>query len=101
MARFIFTPTSLDSLFVVERQRFQDERGFLSRFFCAEEFAPAGFDTPIAQINLTLTRRRGAARGLHFQHPPHSETKLVSCLRGRIFDVAVDLRSGSPTFLQW
>jgi dTDP-4-dehydrorhamnose 3,5-epimerase len=101
MARFTFTPTPMRGLLVVQRQRLQDERGFFSRFFCADEFGRAGFDAPIAQINQTLTRRRGAARGLHFQHPPHAEIKLVSCLRGRIFDVAVDLRSGSPTFLEW
>jgi dTDP-4-dehydrorhamnose 3,5-epimerase len=61
----------------------------------------AGITKSIAQINHTITRKKGAVRGLHFQHPPHAETKVVSCLRGEIFDVAVDLRSGSPTFLQW
>ena len=61
----------------------------------------AGVSKPIAQINHTLTRKIGAVRGLHFQQPPHAEIKLVSCLRGEIFDVAVDIRKGSPTFLQW
>jgi dTDP-4-dehydrorhamnose 3,5-epimerase len=60
-----------------------------------------GISKPIFQINHTLTRKQGAVRGLHFQHPPHAETKLVSCLKGEIWDVAVDIRSGSPTFLQW
>jgi dTDP-4-dehydrorhamnose 3,5-epimerase len=101
VARFTFSPTPINGLLLVERRRLQDERGFFSRFFCAEELAPAGFDAPIAQINQTLTRRRGAVRGLHFQHPPHAEIKLVSCLRGSIFDVAVDLRHRSPTFLEW
>lgn len=101
MARFTFSPTPLSGLLVLQRQRQQDERGFFSRFFCAEELVPAGFDAPIAQINQTLTHKRGAVRGLHFQHPPHGEIKLVSCLRGSIFDVAVDLRAGSPTFLKW
>ena len=101
MARFTFAQTPLDDLVVVERQRLQDERGFFSRFFCQEELAEAGFDKPVAQINHTLTRRRGAVRGLHFQHPPHAEVKLVSCLRGSVFDVAVDLRRGSRTFLHW
>jgi len=97
MSRFNLTPTPLAGLTLVQRQRVQDER----RFFCAEELAAAGFTRPIAQINHTLTARRGAVRGLHFQHPPHAEDKFISCLRGEIFDVAVDLRRGSPTFLQW
>jgi dTDP-4-dehydrorhamnose 3,5-epimerase len=101
MSRFSVIPTPLDGLVAVERQCVQDERGFFSRFFCAEELRPAGFDQPVAQINHTLTHRRGAIRGMHFQHPPHSEVKLVSCLRGKVFDVAVDLRHGSPTLLHW
>ena len=101
MPRFAFLPTPLAGLALVERQRLQDERGFFSRFFCADEFAAAGFDARVAQMNQTLTRRAGAVRGLHFQHPPHAETKVVTCLRGSVFDVAVDLRRGSPTFLRW
>ena len=101
MSRFTFPPTALNGLMVVERQRLADHRGYFSRFFCAEELSAAGFALPIAQINHTLTRQRGAVRGLHFQHPPHAEDKLVSCLRGEIFDVAVDLRTGSETYLQW
>jgi dTDP-4-dehydrorhamnose 3,5-epimerase len=91
----------LQGLTVVERQAFADHRGFLSRVFCAEEFAEIGFTLPIAQINHTLTRQSGALRGLHFQHPPHAEDKFVSCLRGQVLDVAVDLRAGSATFLKW
>lgn len=101
MARFSILNTGIDGLRVVQRQRIEDERGFFSRFFCAEEIAAAGFSGPIAQINQTLTRRCGAVRGMHFQHAPHAEDKFVSCLRGEVFDVAVDLRRGSPTFLQW
>ena len=86
---------------VVERQNLGDPRGFLSRMFCAEELAAAGWTSPIAQINLTRTLQRGTVRGMHYQHPPHSEMKLVNCLRGAVLDIAVDLRSGSPTFLQW
>ena len=95
------TRTPLDGLVLVERQRAQDERGFLSRIFCAHELADAGFDRAVAQINHTLTRRRGAVRGLHFQTWPHAEDKMVNCLRGSVFDVAVDLRRGSATFLAW
>jgi dTDP-4-dehydrorhamnose 3,5-epimerase len=101
MPSFSLLLTPLDGLKVVQRQRMGDSRGYFSRFYCAEELAAVGFTQPIAQINQTLTRRRGSVRGLHFQHPPHAEDKFVSCLRGEVFDVAVDLRKGSPTFLQW
>lgn len=101
MARFDFIPTSLDGLALVQRKIIEDDRGFLSRFYCADEFREAGVNKPIVQINHTVTRNKGAVRGLHFQHPPYVEIKLVSCLRGEIWDVAVDLRYDSPTFLQW
>jgi len=101
VSKFHLHPTSLDKLILVQRQRSEDVRGFFSRFFCAEELALAGFTLPIAQINHTFTARRGAVRGMHFQRAPHAEDKFISCLRGEIFDVAVDLRRSSPTFLKW
>ena len=101
MARFDFLPTSIGGLRLVQRERIEDGRGFLARFYCAEEFKAAGVMAPIVQINHTLTRRKGTIRGMHFQLPPHVETKLVSCLHGEVFDVAVDLRLGSPSFLAW
>lgn len=101
MARFDFVPTPLSGLILVQRKAIEDQRGFLSRFYCADEFREAGLTKAIKQINQTLTRKKGAVRGMHFQNPPHAEVKLVSCLRGEIFDVAVDLRRGSPTFLHW
>lgn len=101
MTSFDFISTPLAGLLLVQRKLTEDHRGFLSRFYCAEEFDDAGFGKRIAQINHTFTRKKGAMRGLHFQHPPHAETRLVSCLRGEIFDVAVDLRRDSATFLQW
>lgn len=101
MSRFTVIETPLAGLKVIERQRLQDPRGFLSRLFCADELRQAGWQNPVVQINHTLTRRSGALRGMHFQRAPYSEMKLVSCLRGDIFDVAVDLRTGSPTFLHW
>lgn len=101
MARFEFHATLLAGLKVVQRQVADDDRGFFSRLFCADEFVPAGWALPIAQINHSMTRTQGALRGLHFQRPPHADMKLVSCLRGEVFDVAVDLRRGSPTFLRW
>lgn len=101
MSKFKLTPTPLPELILVERQRVQDHRGFFSRFFCADELRQAGFCLPVAQINHTFTARKGAVRGLHFQRPPCAEDKLISCLQGEIFDVAVDLRRDSPTFLRW
>lgn len=99
MSRFDFIPTPLTGLMLVQRKAIEDHRGFLSRFYCAEVFGVAGFKKPIAQINHTLTRKKGAVRGLHFQYPPYTEAKLVSCLKGEIYDVAVDIRRDSPTFL--
>lgn len=101
MSRFDFIATPLAGVMLVQRQRLEDDRGFLSRMYCRDEFAAAGVEQSLAQINHTLTRHRGTVRGLHFQHPPHAETKLVSCMRGEVFDVAVDLRRGSPTLGRW
>ena len=101
MSRFVFHPTPVLGLTLVERNPIADARGFLARLYCAEEFHAAGWNKPIAQINHTLTRRQGAVRGLHFQRPPYAESKLVTCFKGKIFDVAVDMRHNSPTFLQW
>lgn len=101
MSRFTVTSTPLAGLKVVERQRIGDSRGFLSRLLCTEELAAAGWTKAIAQINHTYTERRGTVRGMHFQRAPHAEMKLVSCLRGEVWDVAVDLREGSATFLHW
>jgi dTDP-4-dehydrorhamnose 3,5-epimerase len=102
VSRFTFTPTPLAGLYLVENRILDDHRGFFTRRYCADEFREgAGVGKAIAQINQTLTHRTGTVRGLHFQRPPHAEFKVVSCLRGEIFDVAVDLRPASPTFLRW
>lgn len=101
MSRFIVSDLPLSGLKRVARQQLGDQRGFLSRLFCAEELAAAGWQKPIVQINHTFTARRGTVRGLHYQMQPHTEMKLVSCIRGEIWDVAVDLRANSATFLQW
>lgn len=98
--RFTFHPTGLARCAVVRRQILGDERGFLSRLFCAEEFKALGLVAPIAQINHTYTAQKGTVRGMHFQHPPYTETKLVTCIRGQVFDVAVDIRQGSASFLR-
>ena len=101
MNRLAVTDLPLMGLKLVERQRIGDSRGFLSRLFCAEALAAAGWYKPIAQLNHTSTTQRGTVRGLHYQRPPHAEMKLVTCIQGEILDIAVDLRAGSPTFLRW
>lgn len=98
--RFELEPLGLAGLVAVRRLRLADARGSLTRLFCAQELAAAGWPGPIAQINHTVTALRGTVRGLHYQRSPHAEAKLVSCVRGAVWDVAIDLRRGSPTFLQ-
>jgi dTDP-4-dehydrorhamnose 3,5-epimerase len=100
-SRFEFLSTPLSGLAVIQCNPIEDERGYFCRFYCVEEFLIAGLNKPIIQVNQTLTHQKGAARGLHFQYPPYAETKIISCLQGEVFDVAVDIRQGSPTFLQW
>lgn len=101
MSRLTCMATPLPGLMRIERHRMTDGRGFFSRLFCSSELAAAGWKDRIAQINHSHTTHRGTVRGMHYQHPPHTEMKLVSCLQGEVWDVAVDLRKNSPTFLQW
>lgn len=101
MGHFNILPTPLAGLLLLQRRRIEDRRGFFSRIYCTEEFAAWGVRKPITQINHTLTRCKGTVRGMHFQWPPHAELKFVSCMQGEVFDVAIDLRKGSPTFLHW
>ncbi len=101
MDRFTTHETSVTGLTVVKRRPIIDSRGFFVRLFCGEELLSAGWRLPIVQVNHTFTRKRGTVRGLHFQKPPYTEMKMVSCIRGAVWDVNVDLRAGSPTFLQW
>lgn len=101
ITRFDIHATSIAGLWVIQRKPIGDERGYLERLFCADELHAYIAGKPIVQINHTMTTTRGTVRGLHFQFPPYSETKLVSCIKGEVFDVAVDLRHNSPTFLHW
>lgn len=101
MTRFEIVAEPLPDLKVFQRRPLADSRGFLTRMFCKEDFEELGMIGNVSQINHTLTRTAGAVRGLHFQRPPHSETKVISCLRGAVFDVAVDIRRSSATFLRW
>jgi dTDP-4-dehydrorhamnose 3,5-epimerase len=100
-ARFDILDTPLQRLKLIQRKLIGDHRGYLERMFCAEELQSVIPGKGIVQVNHTLTAKRGTVRGLHFQYPPYAETKVVSCLRGEVFDVAVDLRQGSSTFLRW
>lgn len=95
-----FTETELAGAYIVDLERFEDERGFFARSFCADEFTAHGLKPAVAQTNLSFTKKAGTLRGMHFQYPPAGETKLVRCLRGAVLDVIVDLRPESPTFLK-
>jgi dTDP-4-dehydrorhamnose 3,5-epimerase len=95
-----FTETRLQGAFVVDLEPRNDPRGFFARAFCQREFEAHGLKPVIAQANISFNYRKGTVRGLHFQIPPHAETKFVRCSRGAIVDVIVDLRPESPTYLQ-
>ncbi len=94
-------PTEICGVTVVETQLIADHRGAFKRLFCENELASVLNGRRIVQVNQSQTASLGAVRGMHYQLPPHAEMKLVSCIKGRVWDVAVDLRSGSPTFLKW
>jgi dTDP-4-dehydrorhamnose 3,5-epimerase len=93
-----FLPASLDGAFVLELEKQEDERGFFARTYCAREFADHDLVCSFVQCNLSFNNTRGTVRGMHYQKPPHSESKLVRCIRGSIYDVIVDLRPQSATF---
>jgi dTDP-4-dehydrorhamnose 3,5-epimerase len=96
----IFTETKLKGAFLIDMERREDERGFFARAFCQNEFRTRGLKPVIAQSNIASNLRKGTLRGMHYQYPPHAETKLVRCTRGAILDIIVDLRPESETFLQ-
>jgi dTDP-4-dehydrorhamnose 3,5-epimerase len=97
--KFIETP--LEGAYIIELEPFLDERGLFARTFCQKELAKIGFNKQIVQINDSVTKQKGAVRGMHYQLPPACETKLIRCIQGQVFDVMVDLRAGSATFKQW
>ena len=96
----ILTPTDIAGVVVVTPELRADDRGFFARTFCAREFEAAGLRPLVAQANVSFNHRAGTLRGLHYQRPPAEEAKLVRCTRGRVFDVAVDVRPASPTYLR-
>lgn len=96
-----YTDTPLSDAIEVKSERIKDHRGHLARLFCSEALRPVFGERTVVQINHTLTKKSGAIRGLHYQVAPSLEAKLVRCLKGCVWDVAVDLRENSPTFLHW
>ena len=92
---------SLEGAFVIESEPFIDDRGIFARVFCQHELQDILHGKNIVQINHSMTKQKGAIRGMHFQYPPKSEIKMVKCLHGSVFDVMIDLRQGSSTFLKW
>jgi dTDP-4-dehydrorhamnose 3,5-epimerase len=97
----IFTETKIKGVYIIEPELLTDERGFFARTFCKEEFEKLGLDTSIVQCNLSYNKKKGTLRGMHYQDQPYEEAKIVSCTRGSIYDVVVDLRKDSQTYLKW
>ena len=96
-----FVETRLKEAFIVEVERFEDERGYFARNWSHREFEAAGLDAKLVECNTSFNRRKGTLRGMHYQEAPHQQVKLVRCIRGAIYDVIIDLRPASPTFKQW
>jgi dTDP-4-dehydrorhamnose 3,5-epimerase len=99
--RFSIVDSAIEGVITLQRLPRRDARGYFERMFCAVELSEIWAAATIVQINHSSTAKRGTVRGLHFQYPPHDEAKIVSCLRGSVYDVAVDIRAGSPTYLSW
>lgn len=100
-AELKITETPIRDAYLLEPECHQDHRGMFTRVFCERELKEIGHEKRIVQINHSLTRARGALRGMHFQYPPKAEIKIIKCLRGSVFDSMIDLRHKSPTFLKW
>ena len=96
----IFTPTALAGAYLIQPEPIADERGFFARSWCRREFAERGLESRLEQCNISFNRLRGTLRGMHFQAAPFAEAKLVRCTAGAIYDVIVDMRPGSATYLQ-
>ena len=97
----IFTETRLKGAFLIEPERFEDERGFFALSWSRAEFGARGLSARLVECNISFNRRRGTLRGMHYQLAPHAQAKLVRCTMGAVYDVIVDLRPDSPTFKQW
>ena len=97
----IFTETELKGAYIIDIDKIVDDRGFFARTFCKQEFEKVGLDPNIAQANMSFNPKKGTLRGMHYQVAPYEETKLIKCVSGAIFDIIVDLREDSPTYLKW
>jgi dTDP-4-dehydrorhamnose 3,5-epimerase len=97
----IFNPLNLNGAFTIDVEPFKDNRGFFTRTFCENEFNQHGLAQHFVQANHSGTIGKGVIRGMHFQYPPFAEVKLVKCVQGAIYDVIIDVRHDSPTFLKW
>lgn len=97
----IFTKTELEGAFVIELEKHEDERGFFARTFCCKEFRNYALNPKLVQCNISFNKKKGTLRGMHYQVFPHQEAKLVSCIKGVIYDVIIDLRVDSSTYCQW
>lgn len=96
-----FIETKIDGAYIIDPTKHEDDRGFFARRWCKDIFEKQGLSTDFVQANTGYSRRRGTLRGVHYQTAPHEEAKLVSCTRGSVYDVMVDLRDGSPSFGEW
>ncbi|MEO8665694.1 MAG: dTDP-4-dehydrorhamnose 3,5-epimerase [Ignavibacteria bacterium] len=96
-----FIETKIRGLYVIELNVLRDDRGMFARTYCKKQFKPIGFDKEFVQMNFSFNNDKGTLRGMHFQEAPFEETKLIRCVSGKVFDVAVDLRKDSDTYLQW
>jgi dTDP-4-dehydrorhamnose 3,5-epimerase len=97
----IFRETILKGAYIIEPERREDSRGFFARLWCRKEFLAEGLNGQLAQSNISYTKAKGTLRGMHYQAAPFGEIKLVRCTMGAIYDVIIDLRPESPTYLQW
>jgi dTDP-4-dehydrorhamnose 3,5-epimerase len=97
----IFKETTLPGAYVIEPEKINDHRGYFARVWCRAELEKHGLKSDLAQSNVGFSNKKATLRGLHFQHAPHAEVKIVRCTRGAIFDVIVDLRRESPTYKKW
>ena len=97
----ILAESKFKGAYIIEPERLEDDRGFFARIFCQEEFAAHGLRTRFVQGSISFNHKKGTLRGMHYQVAPHAEARLVRCTMGAIYDVIIDLRSGSPTFKQW
>jgi dTDP-4-dehydrorhamnose 3,5-epimerase len=95
-----FTKTNFEGVYILNSKKFEDSRGNFNRLYSMSEFEQIGIKDPIQQINHSYTKEKGTVRGMHFQHPPRTEVKILRCLKGRIFDVIIDIRRNSSTFLK-